>query len=160
MANIIVNPANLVGKLHQAAVDKVNEKYSNDIEIFNTAVNVANSKEPLAIVKDGKYKIICYILKKNAFREADDLINPIDIYLRQFAGTDVARAFRRDSKVIDLIEQQLNDGKTQIEVPYEIQVKSGAKQSEKTVISQQQADAASSDNSEIVDLGDVTASDT
>lgn len=152
MANTItINPAQLVGKLHKAAIAKVNEKWKGKVIIVNTAIDMRDADDPLAVIKDGEYKIICKFLKTGMFDSTKELQKPITEYLRWFAGDDIANSMSKQVGFFKRLFGGKNDlskamskgadGLPMFTVPYTIGIKSGSKQSEEEADTQQKDQA-------------------
>ena len=143
---INISAAQLIGKLHEAAIAKVNEKWRGQIEITNTAIDLSKKKNPMAVLEGGEYKIIC---RGKSFTSEKEMIEPIKTYLTWFAGADVANSMTKKAGFFkslwgklrgkdmrsDLEKTKTN--KAVFEIPYTLNVESGTKQSEEDAVEQQ-----------------------
>lgn len=87
-----ISPNELLGKLHQAALDQVEKKYGNVISLFNTAIDT-NQDPPMASLADGIYKIKMKLTKPSGDKKRDKRTSKdaLKLYLTWFAGKDVAK---------------------------------------------------------------------
>ena len=92
-----INPANLLGKLHQAAVAKVHDKFGKDIIITNSFIDIEQVNDPKAVLKNGEY-FLTFRMKNEDFKnDKKKIIEPVVEYVRWFAGDDVAKKVQQKS---------------------------------------------------------------
>ena len=127
---IEINPANLIGKLHQAAADKLKQDYGNIVkDISNNGVDVkTDKKDPRSVLKEDEYVITITIKDEKYVKNVDDIRILFIDYLKQFAGNDVAKKFKNDNNAYELLKRQLNFSKKSFSIPYGIEIESGTKQ--------------------------------
>ena len=153
----IVNPAQLIGKLHLSGMKAVNDGWPGKINIANTAINVSKKNNPLAVMQDGVYEIVCTPI--DGKMSVEEIAEPLETYLAFFIG-------RNDAK--DAVEVALdsvdssdlkNDGSLQ--VSYKMKTREGSKQSVNKAIQQQfsvqQKDLDGRENKDVVEIGDIDA---
>lgn len=89
-SSFIINPSELIGKLHEAAMQAMVKKYGKKCTIINTAID-EDHKPPVCTTKPGQYKIVVKQLKKGLFGSTKAAKEAIKLYLTVFAGEDVAK---------------------------------------------------------------------
>lgn len=123
---ITINPANLIGKLHDAGRRAVEKKYT-DVEIRNSAV----SNENVASIKDGDYEIIVNFDSKK-YSDVERLLKPITEYITYFAGSDIANEFVKDKEIKRILRTSVKNEETAV-IPYSIKAKSGKRMSNREI---------------------------